>query len=222
MSETNENNNNSESKKSKFSFNCTKCGKCCSERGPIPLVLDDILRWVKNDVVKTILPYMKFIKTEFGTIDLVLGQKTEDPYGSLMNQTETETPKKEEVRTCPFYNAESKTCVIYKNRPLSCRIYPLEYDGSQYLVVDSEDCPGIGNGTNTKEELLKMRTLSKKMHKKISQMRISMPIISQIMQPFVLQEILKVQQQAMKELEKMSPEQRKAFEEQFQNPTENQ
>lgn len=202
-------------KKPKFSFNCTKCGHCCEERGPIPLVLDDLLRWAKNDVVASMMPYLKFIKTDLGTIDLVLDQKNDNPYGLKLDPTVKKENTDSKTLTCPFYNKESKLCVIYENRPLSCRTYPLEYDGSQFLVIDSENCPGIGNGSNTKEELKNLRLNAKKMYKKLQQMRISMPILSQAMQPFILQELMKMQEEAMKELEKMSPEQRKAFEEQF-------
>ena len=212
-----ENSENTE-KKAKFSFNCKKCGNCCEERGPIPLVLDDLIRWSKNNVVSTILPYIKFIKTEFGTIDLILDKKEENPYGFAMGDTNRETSSENQSLTCSFYNKESKSCVIYKNRPLSCRTYPLEYDGSQFMVVDAETCPGIGNGTNTKEQRDKLRNTAKKMYKKLSQMRISMPVLSQAMQPFILKELMQMQQEAMKEMEKMTPEQREAFEEQMKMP----
>lgn len=204
-------------KKSRFSFNCTKCGFCCNERGPIPLVLDDLIKWVKNDVISSILPHVSFIKTDLGTIDLVLDQKNDNPYGMNLNPDVKNDKKDAKTLTCPFYNQETKQCVIYENRPLSCRTYPLEYDGSQFLVVDAENCSGLGNGSNSKEELKILRQNAKKMYKKLQQMRISMPILAQAMQPFIIQELMKMQEKAMKEFEKMTPEQRKAFEDQFKS-----
>ena len=206
--------------KPKFSFNCIKCGNCCSDRGPIPIVTADLLTWAKNEVISTIIPYLNFIRTEFGTIDLVLSRKKANPYDFLGSKPEKKESQVED-KSCPFFNKEKKDCLIYLNRPLSCQTYPLEYDGSKFLVVDADNCLGIGEGTNTKEELKKMRNLAKNMYKELAQMRITMPILSQALQPFVLQEILKTQQQYMDELEKMSPEEREKIEEQMKSQMKN-
>jgi Fe-S-cluster containining protein len=219
MNEEHKNNDNTESKQ-KFSFNCTQCGNCCSDRGPIPIVLIDILNWAKNEIISTTIPYLKFIRTEFGTIDLVLDRKKTNPYDFLEPKSEKTEPQDED-RSCPFFNNEKKDCLIYSNRPLSCQTYPLEFDGSKFMVVDAENCLGIGEGTSTKEELKEMRNLAKGMHNELTKMRITMPILSQTLQPFVLQEILKSQQQYMNELEKMSPEEREKFEEQMKSQMDN-
>ena len=34
--------------KEKFVFNCTKCGNCCENRGPIPITFMDLQNWAKN------------------------------------------------------------------------------------------------------------------------------------------------------------------------------
>jgi len=40
---------------------------------------------------------------------------------------------------CVFLNLDNQ-CVIYENRPLGCRVYPLIYDEERGVVLDSE-CP---------------------------------------------------------------------------------
>jgi len=187
----------------KFSFVCKKCGQCCLERGPIPLVIEDLVMWAKNDVIENIFPYLKFIKTDMGTIDLVLAKTDSNPFG--------EEEKNEEELCCPLFNEEKKECTIYNYRPLSCRTYPLEYNGENFQIVDSED-PGLNNGEMKKEDLKKMKLLAKKMNKELTKMRISMPIISQAMQPFIIKEMVEAQKKMM---EQMSPEERKKFEDQM-------
>ncbi|MHA1776845.1 MAG: YkgJ family cysteine cluster protein [Promethearchaeota archaeon] len=204
--------NESKTQKQKFVFNCTKCGTCCADRGPIPLVMSDLIRWAKNKVVANMMPYLKFIKTPQGTVDLVLGRKDLDPYAFLKKDQKDKKKEKDEARSCPFYNKEKKECLIYSNRPLSCRTYPLEYDGKKFLVVNTDTCPGIGNGEMTKEAKLEMRDLAKQMNKELTEMRIAMPILSQAFQPFIIQELMEAQQKFMKELEKMPPEERERIE----------
>ncbi|MHA1647123.1 MAG: YkgJ family cysteine cluster protein [Promethearchaeota archaeon] len=212
-----------EQEKKKFAFNCTQCGKCCSERGPIPLTMDDLVMWAQNKVVANMVPYIKFIRTPQGSVDLVLARQDADPYAFLkdLEKDENKEEKKDEKEepkdlSCPFYNKETKKCLVYENRPLSCRTYPLEFDGKNYLVVDP-DCPGVGNGENTKEQRKALRDLAKEMNTKLSEMRIAMPVLTQAMQPFVLQEIMNAQKQYMQAMEKMDPEQRKKVEEQMKS-----
>ena len=128
------------------------------------------------------------------------------------DEEEEEEPKD---LSCPMYNKETKECLIYDNRPLSCRTYPLEFDGQKYMVVDTEDCEGIGNGETTNEERKEMRDLAKSMNVKLTEMRISMPILAQAFQPFVLNEIMDAQKRYMEAMEKMSPEEREKVEQQM-------
>ncbi|WP_457556592.1 YkgJ family cysteine cluster protein [Candidatus Harpocratesius sp.] len=199
-------------RKQKFVFNCTRCGTCCAKRGPIPLVMSDLIMWAKNNVVANMMPYLKFLKTPQGTVDLVLARKDQDPYAFLQQDKKDKKKKKEEDLSCPLFNKEKKECLIYSNRPLSCRTYPLEYDGSKFMVVNADECPGIGNGEMTKEAKLEMRDLAKRMNKELTEMRIAMPILSQAFQPFILQELMEAQQKFMEELEKMPPEERERIE----------
>jgi len=202
--------------KKKYIFNCTKCGNCCLNRGPIPLVMDDLIMWAKNNVVANMMPYLQFLKTPYGTIDLVMSRTNKNPYDFLQKK-EGDEEEEEETKdiSCPMYNKETKECLIYDNRPLSCRTYPLEFDGQKFLVVDTEDCEGIGNGETTNEERKEMRDLAKSMNVKLTEMRIAMPILAQAFQPFVLNEIMDAQKRYMEAMEKMSPEEREKVEQQM-------
>lgn len=44
---------------------------------------------------------------------------------------------------CPYFNQESGKCGIYEDRPLCCRIYPLDiyFDGIEYWWIAYSDCP---------------------------------------------------------------------------------
>ncbi len=202
-------------KKQKFVFNCTKSGVCCVKRGPIPLVMNDLVMWAKNNVVANMMPYIKFIKTPQGALDLVLTRKDQDPYAFLKQSEEKSEDEKPIDLSCPLFNKETKECTVYDNRPLSCRTYPLEYDGEKYMVVNSDECEGIGNGEMTKEARMEMRELAKEMNHALTEMRICMPVLSQAFQPFVLQELMQAQQKFMEDLEKMPPEERERIEKQM-------
>jgi len=201
--------------KKKHIFNCTRCGNCCLNRGPVPLVMDDLIMWAKNNVVANMMPYLKFIKTPYGTIDLVMSRTTKNPYDFLQKKENEDEEEESKDLSCPMYNKETKDCLIYDNRPLSCRTYPLEFDGQKYMVVDTEDCEGIGNGETSNEERKEMRELAKSMNIKLTEMRISMPILAQAFQPFVLNEIMDAQRKYMEAMEKMPPEEREKVEQQM-------
>jgi len=38
---------------------------------------------------------------------------------------------------CVFYDAEKQRCKVYTDRPLGCRLYPVIYDETKGIVVDS-------------------------------------------------------------------------------------
>jgi Fe-S-cluster containining protein len=206
----------SEEKKSKFTFKCTRCNKCCESRGPIPLTLWDLELWARNGVLLNFMPYMELYKNPAGSLDLILkpipvkkdnaDQKTitQDPFSS--------TPIDELLEEkCPLYNLEKKECLIYDNRPLSCRTYPLEFDGKNFTVVDV-DCPGVGQEGMTKKELEEMKETAKLMFAELTRFRISIPILHQIIQKDVMMDLIKQNKEAM---ESMSEEDRKKIDEIF-------
>ena len=60
--------------------------------------------------------------------------------------------KDPEKTACIFYHEESNGCQIRYSRPISCRTYPLQFDGNKFKVID-KNCPGVGQGEITKEAL---------------------------------------------------------------------
>jgi Fe-S-cluster containining protein len=202
-----------EETKTKFTFKCTRCDECCLARGPIPITFWDLELWAKNGVVANFMPYLDIYQKPDGGIDLVLkplppppeeGEKDsqQDPFGAAPIESLLDVK-------CPLYNKDDKKCLIYDNRPLSCRTYPLEYDGKNFIVVDA-DCPGIGESGMTKEDLVKMRETAKTMHYELTRMRIALPVLNQVVSNNFMRMLMKQQMEAMS---KMSDEDRSKIDE---------
>jgi len=189
--------------KSKFTFKCTRCNECCLARGPIPITFWDLELWAKNGVVANFMPYLDIYQKPDGGIDLVLkplppppkeGEENiqKDPFGNVPIEELLDVK-------CPLYNKDDKKCLIYDNRPLSCRTYPLEFDGKNFIVVDA-DCPGVGESGMTKEELVKMRETAKTMHYELTRMRIALPVLNQIVSNNFMKMLMKQQMDAMSKM----------------------
>ncbi|MHA1727800.1 MAG: YkgJ family cysteine cluster protein [Promethearchaeota archaeon] len=199
--------NNKEKTKEKFIFNCTKCGNCCEQRGPIPITFWDLQMWAKNNVVNNFLTYLKIYKHSKGYYDLILAPlnyKEEDISGLNSDKNENKEKKEESEKNidelrCPMFDIKKRECLAYEYRPLSCRTYPLEFDGQKYQIVDLE-CPGIGNGSNTKEERIQIRDQSKKMNSELINMRISIPVLFPVIQKDLMMALIKQQQESMKNM----------------------
>ena len=205
-----------EKPKAKFTFKCTRCDKCCAARGPIPITMWDLEFWARNNVLANFLPYLEIYNKPDGGSDLILkplpppkkegeeGTKPEDPFSPFPVEDLLE-------EKCPLYNAEQKKCLIYENRPLSCRTYPLEFDGNKFSVVDV-DCPGIGEEGMTKEDLKEMRDTAKNMFYELTRMRIALPVLNQIISKTFMMDLMKQQMEAMS---KMSDEDKAKLDEIF-------
>ncbi|MBY8987708.1 MAG: YkgJ family cysteine cluster protein [Candidatus Lokiarchaeota archaeon] len=202
-----------EEPKAKFTFKCTRSDKCCLTRGPIPITLWDLELWARNGVVANFLPYLDIYSKPDGGIDLVLKplppapkegeeEKPRDPFGTVPIEDLLEVK-------CPLYNKEKKECLVYDNRPLSCRTYPLEFDGKNFTVVDVE-CPGIGEEGMTKDDLKEMRDIAKQMFYELTRMRISLPVLSQLISQKVMMDLMR---QNMEAMSKMSEEDRSKLDE---------
>jgi Fe-S-cluster containining protein len=200
--------------KAKFTFKCTRCDKCCLARGPIPLTFWDLELWARNGVIANFLPYLDIYKKPDGSTDLILKPlpppKKEEEKAPKDPFKETSIEELLEQK-CPLYNKDQKKCLIYDNRPLSCRTYPLEYDGKNFSVVDV-DCPGIGEEAMTKEELKEMKETAKTMSYELTRIRIALPVLSQIISQNVMMDLMRQNMQAMS---KMSEEDRKKLDEIF-------
>ncbi|MFX1419089.1 MAG: YkgJ family cysteine cluster protein [Promethearchaeota archaeon] len=210
-----------EQSKAKFTFKCTRCDNCCAARGPIPITFWDLEMWARNGVVANFMPYLDIYQKPDGGIDLILKplppppqegeneNNAKDPFGTV--------PIEELLNVkCPLYNKDDKKCLVYENRPLSCRTYPLEYDGKNFIVVDA-DCPGIGEEGMTKEELTEMRETAKIMHYELTRMRIALPVLNQMISQKIMMDLMR---QNMEAMSKMSDEDRAKLDEIFKKSSE--
>lgn len=212
-----------EKPKAKFTFKCTRCDDCCSARGPIPITLWDLELWARNGVVANFMPYLDIYNKPDGGIDLILKPLPPPP-----EEGKEEKPPSDPLQTvpleellnvkCPLYNKEDKKCLVYDNRPLSCRTYPLEFDGKNFIVVDA-DCPGIGEEGMTKEELMEMRETAKMMYYELTRMRIGLPVLNQIISQKIMMDLMR---QNMEAMSKMSDEDRQKLDEIFKKSREEQ
>ncbi len=210
-----------EKPKAKFTFKCTRCDNCCSTRGPIPITLWDLELWARNGVVANFMPYLNIYNKPDGRIDLILKPLPPPPEEGEEDKTPGDPLKSvplEELLNvkCPLYNKDDKRCLIYDNRPLSCRTYPLEFDGKNFIVVDA-DCPGIGEEGMTKEELMEMRETAKTMYYELTRMRIGLPVLNQIISQNIMMDLMRQNLEAMN---KMSDEDRQRLDEIFKKSRE--
>jgi Fe-S-cluster containining protein len=120
----------------KFIFNCTDCRKCCER--DISIYLEDMNDWMEHGLLYKVLPHLSI----------------EGEYVSLYIQLDKQTLDGKSI--CVLYDTEKQECTLLDNKPISCRSYPLGYNGKHFIVVD-KDCPGLGNGEMTAEKLAAMR-----------------------------------------------------------------
>ncbi|GAB4310579.1 MAG: hypothetical protein Kow0069_10840 [Promethearchaeota archaeon] len=177
-----------ETPKKKFVFKCTKCGTCCN-RGPIPLTARDLAAWARAGVVANFLPRVDLVEAPGGTTDLAF--------------------KPLEGGKCPFFNAETKECAAYDLRPLACRSFPLEHDGTRFYLSEI-DCPGVGQGPMSKEELREIREDARVFHQDLTNFRAALPIVASVVQQRFIVELMKQNEEAMSRL---SEEDRRKMEE---------
>ncbi len=191
-------------KKAKFTFKCTRCDECCMGRGPIPLTMWDLELWAKNGVLANFMPYIDVYNKPDGGMDLILKPLPPEKEEKKENAPPEEAFKDVSVQElldekCPLYDKGKSMCLVYDNRPLSCRTYPLEYDGKNYSIVDL-DCPGVGESGMTKEELKEMKETAQKMHHELTRMRIGLPVMNQIISQNFMKTLMKQQMEAMSKM----------------------
>ena len=109
-----------ETEKAKYSFKCleSKCDtKACHIRPNINVTHGDIARWTKLGYIMNILP----------GLTLRLPQSEQDLISIEMLRKPLESDS--ETTACIFYNESANACEIRYSRPISCRTFPLEYNG---------------------------------------------------------------------------------------------
>ena len=134
--------------KKKYIFNCTKCGQCCEKRDHVPVSFDDIRKWTLSGVINSVFPYLKM-----QTFPAQVQGEVREVISMVI------TPS--EQGGCPLFDQENKLCNIYHSMPLECLAFPLGFNGNQYFIKD-KSVPGIGNGTMTKDQLIKDRDNARK------------------------------------------------------------
>ncbi|HUT17174.1 MAG TPA: YkgJ family cysteine cluster protein [Acidobacteriota bacterium] len=102
---------------------CLRCGACCKETEML-LSTEDIERLERKG-------YSKEFFVRFDS----------EGYAKLRNLQDH----------CVFYDAEKQRCKVYTDRPLGCRLYPVIYDETKGIVVDSI-CQAQGNWNEKKIE----------------------------------------------------------------------
>jgi Fe-S-cluster containining protein len=168
----------------KFIFNCTNCGKCCER--DVSVYLDDINEWMHHRMMYTVLPHLS-IEGEYGSISIQLDKNTQD-----------------DRTVCALFDIEKQQCSIEDNKPISCRTFPLGYNGTSYIVVDL-DCPGLGQGEMTAEKLADMRESAKAEHESQQRTLLLLPMLQALfMKKFALE--------SQKAMDELSPEQREELE----------
>ena len=102
---------------------CLRCGVCCRETEML-LSAEDIERLERKGLSKEF--FARFDRAG---------------YAKLRNRE----------RHCVFYDVEKRRCNVYADRPLGCRLYPVIYDETKGIVVDSI-CHAQGTLTEGKRE----------------------------------------------------------------------
>jgi Fe-S-cluster containining protein len=139
----------------KYSFKCLeqKCeNAACHLRPQVTVTLGDISRWTTQNYLQHIMPGVLF-RTPESENDIIGLEMVRKPL-----------EKDAEKTACIFYHEESNGCQIRYSRPISCRTYPLQYDGEKYKVID-KNCPGVGEGEITKEALQEHKELAEQEYK---------------------------------------------------------
>lgn len=91
---------------------CRRCGTCCEKGGPSFHLADRPL--IKDGVIHT--RYLYTIRKGEAVFDNVL---------DVLTTADSEIIKikgKGDAWTCHFYDSENRTCAVYAQRPLECRV----------------------------------------------------------------------------------------------------
>ncbi|MCL7414748.1 MAG: YkgJ family cysteine cluster protein [ANME-2 cluster archaeon] len=173
-----------DTEKPKFIFNCTECGKCCER--DVMVYLDDIRDFIAHGLMYTVMAVLS-IEGEYGSVTMKLDKQTKD-----------------DRTVCALYDLENDRCTLGDNKPLSCRSFPLGYNGKNYIVVDL-DCPGLGEGSMTAEELARMREVAREDFECKQQTLAVLPMLQALC-------IKQFSLQSQKAMDELSPEKRAELE----------
>jgi Fe-S-cluster containining protein len=126
------------------------------------VTIGDISRWTEQDYLSHIIP---------GLV-LVAPESEEESIGI---ETQRRPLKKDSEKTaCMFYQEDSNACSIRYSRPISCKTFPLDYDGTKFRVIE-KSCPGIGKGEVQKDSLREARETAEQEFKERSETEKAIP-----------------------------------------------
>ena len=198
------------SEKSKYNFKCLeqKCTtKACHIRSQVTITMGDLSRWTAQGYLMNILP----------GVSLRMPENEDDKIVLEMARKPLEVDP--ENTCCIFYNEKANGCEIRYSRPISCRTYPLEYNGEKYYL-SSKDCPGVGQGEISKDTLQEARSLAEQEYRERTETDSSLPAVYSI----IMTELIRQSAEAMKkrsEDEKKDTDDRAAQESEDHPPTSN-
>jgi Fe-S-cluster containining protein len=170
--------------KPKFVFECQECGKCCER--DVKVFLDDINDWMEHGLMYNVLHHLSIVG-DFGSVSIQLEKQTKD-----------------ERTVCALYDLEKSECILGDNKPISCRSFPLGYNGKNYIIVDL-DCPGLGQGSMTVEKLTLMRETARAGYDSKQRTQRILPMLENLF-------IRKMTFESQKAMEGLTPEQREELE----------
>lgn len=160
-----------QSDKPKFVFNCQKCGQCCEK--DIKILFCDFERWSRDGTIYQIFE------------DLIISG---EPQAPVIRFERTDGK-------CKMFNSESKECKIYQSRPITCRAYPLKYDGNGFFLSDSV-CPGLNIGEISRESLGEIRKTAIEEHEDKNRTAAVLPVL----QALLLKDMAKRSEEAFSKL----------------------
>lgn len=104
-------------------------------------------------------------------------------------------PLEEEAEStcCIFFNEKANGCEIRYSRPISCRTYPLEYNGERYYL-SSKDCTGVGQGEVNKQVLQEARDLAEQDFRERTETDAALPAVYSV----IMTELIRQSAEAMK------------------------
>ncbi|MDY6865573.1 MAG: YkgJ family cysteine cluster protein [Halobacteriota archaeon] len=174
-----------EKEKPKFVFHCQRCGRCCERKEEIVILINDIKRWSDEGVIYQVFPHISIVER---CQKLSIRMNLEDG-------------------VCEMYDKEKKECTIYSSRPITCRSFPLRFNGNNYFIKDKE-CPGLSSESMSAEELTEIREAAKGEHVGEGQMMSVLPVLHSL--------ILKEVTEKSKEVyENLTDEEKEKLEEMF-------
>ena len=136
-------------------FNCVGCGACCKGRY-VPLTLEEAEAWLRRGHCVSILLEAFAIDEEQGDLAHYRHNASRGTHvrsGSI-DICVIAIFAADAISGCPNLG-EGNACRIYDQRPLVCRIYPMEVNPFVVFRTDQKDCPPEAWDTSQENEVIR-------------------------------------------------------------------